>query len=111
LLDHYHYGIQGAVRSAGFLCERVDQSNFVGESWSGSEHASRGQRSEVVIGDLTGVNPNVCLEVGYARGCGVRTILVAPEARELPFDLRGQKILEYKSIKHLLGDGVMERPR
>jgi len=62
---------------------------------------TRIKRSEVVIGDLTGVNPNVCLEVGYAWGCGVRTILVAPEARELPFDLRGQKILEYKSIKHL----------
>src|SRR5262249_43636317 len=33
--DLFHYGIQGAVRSAGFTCERADLSSFVGDvmSW------------------------------------------------------------------------------
>ena len=29
--DVFHYGIQGAVNAAGFLCERADMSSFTGD--------------------------------------------------------------------------------
>ena len=92
-------GIQGAVRSAGFLCERADLSSFTGDvlEWV----RTRIKRASLVIADLTEGNPNVYLEVGYAWGCGVPTILLARDSQELKFDVRGQRCLIYKKIKDL----------
>ena len=64
--DTYHYGIQGAVRAAGFLCERADLSTFVGDVMHWVQNRIR--TSSLVIADLTEANPNVYLEVGYAWG-------------------------------------------
>lgn len=97
--DVYHYGIQGAVRSAGFLCERADLSSFTGDvlDWV----RTRIKRASLVIADLTEGNPNVYLEVGYAWGCGIPTILLVRDSQDLRFDVRGQRCLIYKTIKHL----------
>jgi nucleoside 2-deoxyribosyltransferase len=62
-------------------------------------------KADFVIADLTGANPNVYLEVGYAWGRGITAILTIREAREvereLKFDVRGQRCLVYKNITHL----------
>jgi hypothetical protein len=55
----------------------------------------------LVIADLTSANPNVYLEVGYAWGRGVRTVLVAAQGDELKFDVRSQRVLVFRSIRHL----------
>ena len=55
----------------------------------------------LVIADLTGGNPNVYLEVGYAWGCGRPTVLVIRDTADLKFDTRGQRCLVYKRIKDL----------
>ena len=57
--------------------------------------------AEIVIADLTESNPNVYLEVGYAWGVGVPTILLLNKSSELKFDVRGQRCLKYKRIKDL----------
>lgn len=95
--DVYHYGIQGAVRSAGFLCERADLSSFTGDvlEWV----RARIKRAALVIADLTEANPNVYLEVGFAWGCGVPTILLTRDTQQLPFDVRSQRCLPYKKIQ------------
>jgi hypothetical protein len=97
--DVYHYGIQGAVRSAGFLCERADLSSFTGDvmDWV----RERVRTATLVIADLTEANPNVYLEVGYAWGCGVPTVLLVKDTNHLKFDTRGQRCLPYKKIKDL----------
>jgi nucleoside 2-deoxyribosyltransferase len=59
------------------------------------------ETASVVIAELTGANPNVYLEVGYAWGKKRPTILLAKEEQELLFDIRGQKCLKYNSIKNL----------
>jgi hypothetical protein len=99
--DVFHYGIQGAVNSAGFLCERADLSTFTGDvlDWVKSRIAG----STIVVADLSSANPNVYLEVGYAWGSSVPTILLARESSDLKFDVRGQKCLLYNSIKTLEG--------
>ncbi|MEN8179516.1 MAG: hypothetical protein ABFS39_12995 [Pseudomonadota bacterium] len=51
--------------------------------------------------DLTHANPNVYLEVGYAWGVGVKTVLLVNDASELTFDVQGQRCLTYTRIKHL----------
>ena len=97
--DIYHYGIHSAVRAAGFICERADLSSFTGDvvEWV----RSRIKSASFVIADLTGANPNVYLEVGYAWGCDVPTLLIVKDTQHLKFDVQGQRCLPYKKIKDL----------
>jgi len=97
--DVYHYGIQGAVNSAGFLCERADFSTFTGDAMAWVRDRIAG--AAVVIADLSGANPNVYLEVGYSWGCGRPTILLVRQPTELKFDVRTQRCLVYDRIQDL----------
>lgn len=97
--DVFYYGIQGPVRQAGYLCERVDQEVFTGEIME--RVRKRIETSAVVIAELSGANPNVYLEVGYAWGKGRPTILLISDEQELRFDVRGQRCLAYERIKDL----------
>jgi len=98
--DRFHYGIQRAAEAAGFLCERADLTSFVGDvlDWV----RERITTSSFVVADLTTANPNVYLEVGYAWGCKVPTVLLVSETTDLKFDVRGQRCLVYNgSIRQL----------
>lgn len=44
-------------------------------------------RSSVVIADITGTRPNCFLELGYALGRGLPTMVTAREGASLPFDI------------------------
>ena len=87
LEDVYHYGIQGPVKAAGLLCERVDQAVFEGAIIQRIKE--RIDTAKVVIADLSMANPNVYLEVGYAWGRGRHTILLVRDIKELKFDVAG----------------------
>ena len=97
--DVYEYGIRNAVRKAGFLCERADLSAFTGDvmDWV----RMRIRSASLVIADLTSTNPNVYLEVGYAWGVGVKTVLLARDTEQLKFDVRSQRCIVYSRIKDL----------
>lgn len=89
----YEYPIVLAAKGAGFVCERADLSTFTGDvlSWI----KKRIKTAALVIADLTGANPNVYLEVGYAWGCGVPTVLVVRSEEDLRFDVRNQRCIIY----------------
>jgi hypothetical protein len=55
---------------------RIDQEIFV-----------KLHRSRVVLADITGMRPNCLLELGYALGRGLPTMLLAKEGTEHPFDI------------------------
>ncbi|MEZ5785856.1 MAG: hypothetical protein R3D62_05105 [Xanthobacteraceae bacterium] len=97
--DVFHYGIQGAANAAGLLCERADLSVFTGDvvEWVKNRISS----ATLVVADLSSANPNVYLEVGYAWGRQVPTVLLAKEVNDLKFDVKGQRCIMYKSIKEL----------
>lgn len=98
--DVYHYGILNPVNRAGFLCERADLTTFTGDvmTWV----RERVKTACLVVADLSGANPNVYLEVGFAWGCNVPTVLLVSDASDLRFDVRGQRCLVYnKKIKEL----------
>ncbi|WP_099206765.1 hypothetical protein [Xanthomonas citri] len=44
-------------------------------------------RSAVVVADVTGARPNCFIELGYALGRGLHTVLLAREGTEHPFDI------------------------
>jgi hypothetical protein len=96
--DVFRYGIQGPVNEAGLLCERVDMTTFTGDILARIK--SRIETATLVIADLTGANPNVYLEVGYAWGKDRSTLLLSKSA-ELEFDVRGQRTIIYETISDL----------
>jgi len=97
--DRFHYGIQGAANAAGYLCERADLASFTGDviAWVKDRIGS----AALVVADLTAANPNVYLEVGYAWGRGVNTVLVVAQGDQLKFDVQTQRCLIFRSIRHL----------
>jgi hypothetical protein len=97
--DVFYYGIQNPVRQLGYICERVDQEAFTGGILE--QVKMRIENAEIVIADLTGSNPNVYLEVGYAWGKMRPTVLVVNKKDDLRFDVSGQRCLKYQSIKDL----------
>lgn len=103
--DVFEYGIQNAVRTAlngAYLCERADLATFTGDVMAYVRKRIEG--AALVIADLTSANANVYLEIGYAWGSRRNTVLIVnakTRADDVKFDLRGQRYLEYKSIKDL----------
>jgi hypothetical protein len=97
--DVFHYGLANAVRANGLLCERIDNQAFVGDIVERLKEHIRSAR--IVIADVTNANPNVFLEVGFAWGHGVPTILVCREGSELRFDIQSQRCIFYDSIRDL----------
>ncbi len=97
--DRFHYGIQHAVNAAGYLCERADLATFTGDviAWV----KERIDTARLLVADLSTGNPNVYLEVGYAWGKGIPTVLLASDAADLRFDVRGQRCLIYSNIQKL----------
>jgi hypothetical protein len=49
---------------------------------------SKLHRSSVVIADITGLRPNCFLELGYAMGRGLPTMVLAKDGTEHPFDIQ-----------------------
>jgi hypothetical protein len=98
--DRFHYGIHTAIRNAGYLCERADMATFTGDIllWVKERIAS----AELLVADLSGANPNVYLEVGFAWGRGLPTVLLASEETDLLFDVRGQRCLVYQGSIRVL---------
>jgi hypothetical protein len=99
--DLFHYGIQQAISSIGYLCERIDLMPSVGDILVRIKERIR--TAALVVAELTGANPNVYLEVGYAWGCNVPTVLLIREneVRDLRFDVAGQRCITYTSIRNL----------
>jgi nucleoside 2-deoxyribosyltransferase len=108
----YYFGIKQPVEQRGRKCERVDQDAFTGDI---VERVKRRVSScELVIADITGNNPNVFYELGYADGMGKPVILISQE-QETPFDLKTRRQIRYKledilSLAEALGaqlDGLL----
>jgi hypothetical protein len=97
--DRFHYGVEQAANSAGYLCERADLATFTGDviAWV----KERIDTASLLVADLSTSNPNVYLEVGYAWGKGIPTVLLSADATDLRFDVRGQRCLVYKNIQAL----------
>jgi hypothetical protein len=101
-MNVYEYGIYPAVRNAGFICERVDETHFTGDILNRIREGIAA--ASFVIADLTEGRPNVYLEVGYAWGRGVPVIFVAKKGEELHFDVATHRCIFYGRFAKLARD-------
>jgi hypothetical protein len=53
--------------------------------------------ADVFVADVTGHNPNVMWETGYAMALGKPVILIGQDVESLPFDLRVHRVVPYRA--------------
>lgn len=53
--------------------------------------------ADVIIADLTGLNPNVFYELGLCHALNKKIILITHEISELPFDIKSYRVNEYST--------------
>lgn len=93
LNDTYKFGIKGAAEDAGTYAERVDEQIF----YDGILDRIFNQinKADVIVADMTGRNPNVFYEVGYAHALGKIVILLTQNVDDIPFDLKHRQHIVY----------------
>ncbi|MDD5625555.1 MAG: hypothetical protein PHG83_00095 [Patescibacteria group bacterium] len=82
-----------AIKSAGLIPTRSDDlyrpSSIVQDIWSYTQNA------KVILAELTDKNPNVFYELGLAHAIGKPAIFVTKTIEDVPFDLRGLRVIQY----------------
>lgn len=97
--DVYYNGIKSAVKQLAegiegdILCERVGENAFTGSVTD--QIRDRIESASLVVADMTNANPNVYLEVGYAWGSDVPTLLLTQDTDDLEFDVEHHNSLIY----------------
>ena len=84
--DFYTYGIKESCKEAESYCERVDEQNYEGSILE--RIYNQIAKADLIIADMTGRNPNVFYEVGYAHALNKPTILLTQDSNDIPFDLK-----------------------
>lgn len=93
--DLYYEGILSpAIRDAGFEPKRADEIYKTGVIIS--DIFAEIRKSAILIADLSGKNPNVFYELGYAHAFRLPVVIIAQSLDDVPFDLRHQRVLLYK---------------
>lgn len=52
-------------------------------------------KSDFLIADASERNPNVFYEIGYAHALGKKVIILTQDPKDIPFDIRGLRYIEY----------------
>jgi hypothetical protein len=91
--NNVYAAIEYAARQAGMRCQRADNI------WEADEVIqdifSLIYRSNIVICDFTGKNPNVFYETGIAHTLGRSVVPIAQSEQDVPFDLKHHRYLHY----------------
>lgn len=97
--DVYRLAIKAACTNAGVYCERVDEQIFQGSILE--RVYNQISKADLIIADMTGRNPNVFYEVGYAHALNKNVILLTRNAADIPFDLRHYQHIVYSKMHAL----------
>ena len=91
--DAVYATLKSTAEAAGFRCRRAD------DIWENpaiiQDVVSLIDRSNIVICDCTGRNPNVFYEIGIAHTLGREVILITQSESDIPFDLRHLRYVSY----------------
>ena len=85
--DVYRLGIKEPLEKMGLICERADEIQFSGDILN--QIIVSINKADLIVADMTGNNPNVFYEVGYAHALKKETILITEDSENIFFDLHG----------------------
>lgn len=99
--DLWEFGIYTPIREMDLQSARIDQETFTGDIFD--QIKFRIETAAAVVAVLDSYNPNVFLELGYAMGKNIPTILLVHRSmideKKLPFDIQSQRCIGYTNIK------------
>jgi len=91
--DAVYESLKSTAEAVSLRCRRAD------DIWENpaviQDVVSLIDRSNVVIADCTGRNPNVFYEIGIAHTLGREVILITQSEQDIPFDLRHLRYAKY----------------
>lgn len=91
--DIYKFGIKGAADEVGAYAERLDEQIFTEGILD--RIFNQISKADVIVADMTGRNPNVFYEVGYAHALGKIVLLLTKSSGDIPFDLKHRQHTVY----------------
>jgi len=93
--DLFENVIRPAMSDNGIVAKKAhniyEPGSILGQVWSQIRTA------EVIVADVTGINPNVIFELGLCFGLHRCPILVVLDPSELPFNLRSLRYTQYEN--------------
>lgn len=92
--DIYKIGIKETAESLDVLAERVDEQIF--QEGILDRIYRQIDAADIIIADMTGQNPNVFYEVGYAHAKEKLCILLTKNSEDIPFDLKHHRHIVYE---------------
>lgn len=91
--DIYISGIKETAIGVGAYAERVDEQNY--KEGILERIFNQINKADVIVADMTGRNPNVFYEVGYAHALGKIVLLLTQNVDDIPFDLKHRQHIVY----------------
>jgi ribosomal protein L7/L12 len=103
--DRYYSNVFApAIEAAGLRARRADSifrpSPILDDIWALTRQAT------LLLADMTGKAPNVFYEVGLAHALARPVVLVASSLEDVPFDLRGLRVLIYDKDNESWGEDL-----
>ena len=97
--DVYKLGIKATAKECDVDAKRLDDdffdTNMVAEIYKKINDA------DFIIADMTGRNPNVFYEVGYADAKNKLVLLLTKNVKDIPFDFKQRLHIEYSDVSSL----------
>ena len=101
--------IRPSLEQAGFEVNRAD--SLINQQNILKDIIRQIYRADLIVAELTALNPNVFYELGIAHALRKRTVLLTQSVEDLPFDLRSYRVIAY-SIRFdeigKLGEALVE---
>jgi len=104
--DVYRFGIKEPAKELGILAERVDEQIY--REGILDRIYRQIEVADIVIADMSGRNPNVFYEVGYAHAKDKLCILLTSNADDIPFDLKHRRHVVYGGSIKFLAERMQE---
>jgi hypothetical protein len=105
--DIYKFGIKGAAEEIGAFAQRLDEQIF--DEGMVERIFNQISKADVIVADMTGQNPNVFYEAGYAHALGKIAILLTQDAKDIPFDFKNRPHIVYGGIISKLKSELIPR--
>jgi hypothetical protein len=97
--DDRYQAIKSTIQDLGFRCSRGDER--IGSRFILSQILQEMLKSRIVIADISGRNPNVFYELGFAHALRKPVLIISQGAEDIPFDVSALRVLIYTSLEDL----------
>ena len=93
----YEHFFKPVLEEAGFNVFRADDLASESQQSILRDILDGIHKNDLIVADLTDLNPNVFYELGLAHALGKPVILLTQQREEVPFDLRQYRLTEYST--------------